>query len=96
MSLLALLFAAACNNTTYVAKTVTPSSMKAEQRMTFYWWGLSGVGEVNVAQTCGDRGAARINTQNTFTDSLLGLVTLGIYTPRTAFITCGAGTGDST
>lgn len=31
-SLLALLSASACNNTTYVAKTVTPSSMKTARR----------------------------------------------------------------
>lgn len=95
-ALIALMSLGGCYSTTYVAKSRQPSTVKVEQKMDFYWWGLSGQGEINVAQSCGDRGAARINTQHTAVNTLLGIVTLGIYVPRTAFITCGQTEGSST
>jgi hypothetical protein len=84
----ALLSLGGCFSTTYVAKSMRPSATKIEKDMTFFWWGLSGTAVIDTAEACAGRGAARVNTQQTFTDSLLGIVTLGIYVPRTAFITC--------
>jgi hypothetical protein len=99
-ALTALLFAGGCYSTTYVNKAVPVSPVKAdqklEQKMDFFWWGLAGTAEINIGQVCGGRSAARINTQHTFVNALLGVVTLGIYVPRTAFITCGEPGGQPT
>jgi hypothetical protein len=99
--LTALLFAGGCYSTTYVIKAVPVSPVKVEQekveqKVNFFWWGLAGTAEINVGQVCGGRSASRINTQHTFVNALLGVVTLGIYVPRTAFITCSEPGGQST
>ena len=100
-ALTALMFTGGCYSTTYVNKAVPVSPVKAEQKrveqkMDFFWWGLAGTAEINIGQVCGGRGASRINTQHTFVNALLGAVTLGIYVPRTAFITCSEAGGQST
>lgn len=97
----ALLFTGGCYSTTYVNKAVPVSPVKAErmqveQKMDFFWWGLAGTAEINIEQVCGGRTASRINTQHTFVNALLAVVTLGIYVPRTAFITCSETGGQST
>jgi Bor protein len=88
MTLSAIFLAGGCFSTTYVAKSAVASPTKVEQKMNFFFWGLSGTGEVNVPEACSGRSAAKINTQHTFVNGLLGIITLGIYVPRTAFITC--------
>ncbi len=54
-----------------------------------YFFGLVGA-EVDTVADC-PTGAAVIETQQTFVNGLLALVTLGIYTPQTVTITCAAG-----
>ena len=54
-----------------------------------YFFGLVGA-EVDTVADC-PTGAAVIETQQTFVNGLLAVVTLGIYTPQTVQITCGAG-----
>lgn len=88
ITLSAMFLAGGCYSQTYISKTATPSTAKTERKMNFYFWGLSGTGEINVPEVCGGRPASRINTQHTFVNGLLGVITLGIYVPRTAFITC--------
>ena len=53
-----------------------------------YVFGLIGENAVNIEEVCEGRGATQLQTQFTFVDSLLGLVTLGIYSPRTAKVWC--------
>ena len=54
-----------------------------------YFFGLVGA-EVDTVADC-PTGAAVIETQQTFVNGLLAVVTLGIYTPQTVTITCAAG-----
>ena len=55
-----------------------------------HWaWGLVAGGEVNVKEVCGGKPVKQMQTQFEFVDSLLGIVTLGIYRPRTAKVWCG-------
>ncbi len=58
----------------------------------FFFWGLAGDKHIDVEEICGKAGAAQLQTQTTFGDGLLRLITLGIYSPRTARVWCGTQT----
>ena len=59
-----------------------------EQRQDFYLWGLVGENHVDTKAVCGKNGATQMQSQMTFVDGLLGLVTLGIYAPQSARVWC--------
>jgi uncharacterized lipoprotein NlpE involved in copper resistance len=67
---------------------VAPTA-KTEDSQAFF---VSGIGQkqtIDASKVCG--GAAKIEgvaVEQTFMDGLLGLVTFGIYTPRTARVYC--------
>ncbi len=66
-------------------KTATPPTF--EQRQDFYLWGLVGEAHINTAQICKGQ-PAQLQSQRTFVDGLLGLITLGIYAPESARVWC--------
>ncbi len=66
-----------------------PGNAAVTKTASLYFYGLVGA-EVDTTADC-PRGAAVIETQQTFVNGLLALVTLGIYTPQTVTITCAAG-----
>ena len=73
-----------------VAGDVSDASMaKSEDRQAFF---VSGIGQkqaVNAAQVCGDASKVQgVAVEQSGMDVLLGMVTLGIYTPRTARVYC--------
>jgi hypothetical protein len=53
-------------------------------------WGLVAATEVDVSTEC-PAGPALIVTEQSFANGLVGLVTLGIYTPQHLTVTCAAG-----
>jgi hypothetical protein len=83
----ALMTLAGCYNVTYIAKTRTPSTMVQEEKMNFFVAGLVGTHDVQAGQKC-PTGVAKVKTTQTAVDVLLTVVTIGIYSPRTAQITC--------
>jgi hypothetical protein len=58
-----------------------------EQRQDFFLWGLVGETHIDTQQVC-PRGTSQIQSQLTFVDGLLTVVTLGIYSPQSARIWC--------
>ena len=54
----------------------------------FFMWGLVGEQRVDVKKVCGDQTVVQMQSQQTFTDGALGLVTLGIYAPHTIKVWC--------
>lgn len=54
----------------------------------FYLWGLIGEHRVDTATICNGEEPKQMQSQQTFTDGLLGVVTLGIYLPHTAKVWC--------
>lgn len=56
-----------------------------------YLLGLVPATAISTAAQC-PAGVAVVETQQTFVNGLVGVVTLGIYTPQTVRITCAAGT----
>ncbi|BDF96260.1 MULTISPECIES: Bor family protein [Pseudoalteromonas] len=54
----------------------------------FFMWGLVGEQRVDVKKVCGEQAVVQMQSQQTFTDGALGLVTLGIYAPHTISVWC--------
>ena len=50
-----------------------------------FLWGLVPAKDISVAAEC-PNGIARVETQQTFVNGLVGAITLGIYTPQSATI----------
>lgn len=68
--------------------SATPSA-KSEDSQTFFLNGIGQMKSVDAAQVCG--GAAKVEgvaVEQSGMDVLLGMVTFGIYTPRTARVYC--------
>ncbi|MGP5156990.1 Bor family protein [Pseudoalteromonas prydzensis] len=54
----------------------------------FFMWGLVGEQRIDVKKVCGEQTVVQMQSQQTFTDGALGLVTLGIYAPHTIKVWC--------
>jgi hypothetical protein len=54
-----------------------------------YLFGLVPANAINTAAQC-PNGVAIVATQQTFMNGLVGVLTIGIYTPQTVTITCAA------
>ena len=59
-----------------------------QERYDYYLFGLIGENDVDVTQICSNKGVVQMQAQNTFVDVLLHIITLEIYTPRTAKVWC--------
>jgi len=59
-----------------------------QERKSFYLAGLIGEERVNVSEVCEEKEAVQMQSQQTFVDGLLTVVTLGIYAPHTAKVWC--------
>jgi hypothetical protein len=57
----------------------------------FFLLGLVGEHHVDVLRICNGREPVQMQGQQTFADGLLGLITLGIYTPYTTKVWCNKG-----
>ncbi len=94
--LLGLIFASgACYHAT--VNTGRPLSMETVEKPFASAWiyGLVPPSTVDVATQCSN-GVARFETQQSFVNGLVGILTLGIYTPMTIKVTCaGSGAGGS-
>ena len=62
------------------------------KEVTTHHFFVSGIGQhktIDAAKVCGGADkVVRVETQQTFVNGLLGLVTFGIYTPREARVYC--------
>ena len=69
-------------------KLVSKSSY--EESKDFYFWGLGGEHSIDVVKVCCDKTVSQMQTQLTLKDGLLTAITLGIYSPHTVKVWCGA------
>lgn len=68
------------------AQQVTPTFSKSQS---FFIGGIGQTQSVNAAEVCGGAAnVAKVQTIQSPTDVALGVVTFGIYTPRTAKVFC--------
>ena len=86
LATLAALALAGCHVVRY--ETGRPASPRVVTiPVNYFFWGLKGHHTVDLDSACPE-GAARWETRATFTDKVLGVITLGIYVPRTVKIAC--------
>jgi hypothetical protein len=71
---------------------LSPGTTVISKPWTATWlWGLVPAGAIDVTQQCAS-GIATVETQMSFMNGLVGVLTLGIYTPRDVKVTCASGT----
>lgn len=67
----------------------TPQQPSKEVSQTFWVEGIGQNKTLNAAEVCGGADKViKVESKQTFVNGLLGFVTLGIYTPRTAKVYC--------
>ncbi len=82
-----LFVTAGCYHAT-IETTATPSTVLIEQGFASSWiYGLVPPSPVETAAKC-PNGVAKIETQISFVNGLVGVLTLGIYTPMSIKVTC--------
>ncbi len=86
--LLAAALLPACAKVTYVNPKLTPTGPELQQTGHFYLFGLVGTAEIPAYQMC-PNGVARVQSKVAFTNLLLHVLTINIYTPRTYVVQCG-------
>lgn len=67
-------------------RQLTPPTYQSTEH--FLFWGLEGETRVDVQEICGERDVVQMQTQLTFTNGLLTVLTLGIYSPHSVKVWC--------
>jgi Bor protein len=84
----------ACYHAT-VETGATPSPVVIDKEFASSWiYGLVPPSTVSTAEKC-PHGVAKVETQHTFVNQLVGILTLGIYTPMQIRVTCAAASSAS-
>jgi hypothetical protein len=93
--LIAILTMSGCATQTYmmntdaVNKDTVDTKPTYEDRQEFFLYGIGQDEVINAAKICGSaENVIKVESELTFTDGFLNLLTSGIYTPRTAKIYC--------
>ncbi len=79
---------AACHKATFV-RDVPPAGPVHSEWHRFHLFGLVGIAEVDVRDTCPDGDVRIVRTGGNLGTALVTAVTLGIYSPRVVWIQCG-------
>ena len=81
----------ACSTVTIQPEPITKqiSEPSYEDSKPFFLWGLVGEERVDVRKICEDKEVIQMQSQQTFEDGFLGLITLGIFSPHTVKVWCG-------
>ena len=70
----------------------TPGTTVVEKPWTATWlWGIVPASPIDVTANC-PGGIATVETKQSFMNGLVGVLTLGIFTPRDVKVTCASGT----
>jgi Bor protein len=86
-SLAAVIALCGCYHAT-IETGATPSTVVIDKSFASSWiYGLVPPSLVSTASKCTD-GVAKVETQHTFVNQLVGFLTLGIYTPMQIKVTC--------
>jgi hypothetical protein len=82
-----LLLSAACYHAT-IETAATPSTVTIDKTWAASWvYGLVPPSTVETQQKC-PNGVAKVSTQLSFANMLVGALTAGIYTPMEIIVTC--------
>ena len=80
-----------CATQTYYINGDAQAVPKTQEMQPFFVSGLGQTQEINATEICGgSENVAKVQSKDNFIDILLGVLTSGIYTPRTAIVYCVA------
>jgi hypothetical protein len=84
-----LLLSAACYH--QIVRTGRPAGTTVVDLpwVSTWLWGLVPAADINVTPQC-PSGVAIVETEQSFVNSLVGIITLGIYTPQHVRVTCAS------
>ncbi len=92
--LLAALSSAGCYHATIETGLASSNEVVHETFASCWIYGLVPPNTISVAAKC-SHGVARVETQQSFVNGLVGVITLGIYTPMEIKVTCAAAGGSA-
>ena len=85
-----LLLSAGCYHAS-IESGMKPGNNKIEEEWASGWaWGLVGPQPIEAQSKC-TSGLSKVETEHSFLNGLVGVVTLGIYTPMHLTVTCAGG-----
>jgi hypothetical protein len=85
-----LLLSAGCYHAS-IESGMKPGNDKIEKEWASGWaWGLVGPEPIQAQSAC-TSGVSKVETEHSFLNSLVQIVTLGIYTPMHLTVTCAGG-----
>lgn len=85
----AAVLASGCATQTYTLSSQSQATPAYDKAQTFFVSGLAQEKEVNAAEVCGGaNNVAKVQTELTFINGVLGSLSQGIYTPRQARVFC--------
>lgn len=85
-----LLCASGCYKATFYKNATVTKGEEREQWSDFFVFGTVGTERIDVKQFCPTGDVAVVRTGGNFATGLVGVVTIGIYTPRKVYVTCAA------
>ena len=90
LTIVTVFLLSACNTVTTVPNGSVKRTSKPtfQARQNYFLFGLIGENHIDVKKVCGAKPATQMQSQDTFGNVLLRLITLGIYSPRTAKVWC--------
>jgi hypothetical protein len=90
ISLLLGAFLIGCSKVTIRPDGKPATSRSADYQASEHYFLFTIIGEntVNVTDVCGDKKVEQMQSRFTFVNQLLGGITFGIYTPKTAKVWC--------
>ncbi len=85
-----LILVAGCSTVTIHPKPTQKfeSNPTYEDSKSFYMWGLVGDQRVDVQEVCNGKEVAQMQSQQTFANGFLTIITLGIYAPHSVKVWC--------
>ncbi|WP_108651154.1 Bor family protein [Dongshaea marina] len=86
---IAIIALSGCATQTFVVNDEAVKTPTQEKMQSFWVSGIGQTQMTNAAKVCGGADkVAKVEARLNFVDGLIGFVTLGIYTPRTAKVYC--------
>ncbi len=92
VALVVLATSTGCFNHRYINRSVVPGGETHRSWGSFFLWGIAGHQTVDVREHCGQNEVHEIVLGTNFLTWLVGLVTVGLYSPRVVVVRCGLGT----
>jgi hypothetical protein len=86
-----LLATSGCYKATFYKNAAVVKGEEHEEWTDFFVFGTVGTEQVDVKKFCANGEAAVVKTGSNVGTGLIGVLTIGIYTPRKVYVTCAAG-----